>query len=132
MKAIDTNILVRFLVNDDEKQAKIVRVTFKKHEESKEILLIPILVIFETIWVLEAVYEVERREIIDSISDLMLLPILEFEHQAALRNFVISAQGTSCDLTDLLIAQCAIASGCKTTLTFDKKASKFDLFEKLV
>ncbi len=129
MKGIDTNILVRFLVGDDEPQAKTVYNIFRKAESNKHELFVPLLVILELIWVLESAYEVSREDILDSISELLLMPILKFQHQSALQLFTQSARGNSFDLSDLLIACCTQEHGCETVLTFDKKASKFSLFE---
>jgi predicted nucleic-acid-binding protein len=131
MKAIDTNILIRFLTGDDELQAKKVYLIFKKAESEKNELFVPLLVVLEMIWVLESVYEVSRKEILDSISDLLLMPILKFDHQSALQQLVHSAQGNKYDLSDLLIAHSAKINGCETVITFDKKAAKFKLFEFL-
>lgn len=129
MKGVDTNILIRFLIGDDALQAKKVYTLFKKVETEKSVLFVPLLVMLELIWVLESVYEISRTEIVDSISELLLMPILKFEHQSVLQQFTRSAQGNRCDLSDLLIAHSANTQGCETILTFDKKASKFNLFE---
>ena len=131
MKALDTNVLVRFLVRDNEQQAEAVYRKFKKAETGKEILFVPLTVVLETIWVLESVYEVTRPEILDSIEELLLMPILEFEAQSAIRSFVSSARETAIDLTDLLIACSAEYSGCECVITFDRRASKFRFFELL-
>jgi len=131
MKALDTNVLVRFLVRDNEKQAKSVYRKFKKAETNKEILFVPVLVVLETIWVLESVYGVSRQEILDSIDELLLMPLLEFEVQSVIRNFVSSARETKMDLSDLLIAHSAKSSGCECVITFDRRASNFRLFELL-
>ena len=129
MKGIDTNILVRFLVGDDALQAKKVYNLFKKTEASKQELFVPLLVILELIWVLESVYEIERKEIIEAISELLLMPILKFEHQTALQQLTHTASANRYDLSDLIIAHSAKEQGCETVLTFDKKASKYSLFE---
>ncbi len=129
MKGIDTNILIRFLIGDDELQAKKVYNMFKKAESEKNELFVPLLVILELIWVLESVYEIHRTEILESISALTLMPILKFEHQSVLQEFTHSAQGNRYDLSDLLIAHSAKTQGCESIITFDKKASKFNLFE---
>ena len=129
MKAIDTNILIRFLVGDDELQAKKVYSIFKKTESEKKELFVPLLVVLEMIWVLESVYDISRTEILDSISDLLLMPIFKFDQQSALQQLVHSAQGNKYDLPDLLIAHSAGVNGCEAVITFDKKASKFKLFE---
>lgn len=81
MKALDTNVLVRFLVNDDEVQSKVVYQLFKQAETEKKCFFVPLLVVLETIWVLDSVYEIQRREILDSINEILLMPILKFEDQ---------------------------------------------------
>lgn len=129
MKAIDTNILVRFLIGDDKQQAKKVYNIFKKAESEKDELFVPLLVVLELIWVLESVYEISRADILESIREFLLLPILRFEHKSVLQQFTLSAQANRYDLADLLIAHSAKMQGCETVLTFDKKASKFKLFE---
>ncbi|MFK5925357.1 MAG: type II toxin-antitoxin system VapC family toxin [Desulfuromusa sp.] len=129
MKAIDTNILVRFLVGDDELQARKVYNIFKQAESNKKKLFVPLLVVLELIWVLESAYKIRQREIIDSISELLLMPILKFEHLSVLQQFTKNAPVTKYDLSDLLIAYSAVEQGCELTFTFDKKASKFKLFE---
>ena len=129
MKALDTNVLVRFLVRDDERQAETIYRIFKQAESDKEVFFVPLLVVLETVWVLESVYKIPRQEILYSINELILMPILEFETQSAILNFVSSARETKMDLSDLLIAHSAKFSGCECVLIFDKRASNFGLFE---
>ncbi len=131
MKALDTNVLVRFLVRDDKRQAKTIYRIFKKAESDREVFFVPLLVVLETVWVLESVYDIPRQEILDSINELILMPILKFETQSAILNFISSARETKMDLSDLLIAHSAKFSGCECVLTFDKRASNFRLFELL-
>ncbi len=131
MKAIDTNILVRFLVGDSKKQAQVVYNLFKETEAKSEELFVPLLVIIELIWVLEAVYSIGRKDLLDSIGDLLLMPILKFENVEAIQKFIRVARNSTYDLSDLLIAHSTRNSGCETIYTFDKKASKYELFELL-
>ncbi len=118
MKAVDTNILVRFNL-------------FKETEAKSEELFVPLLVIIELIWVLEAVYSIGRKDLLDSIGDLLLMPILKFENVEAIQKFIRVARNSTYDLSDLLIAHSTRNSGCETIYTFDKKASKYELFELL-
>ena len=131
MKALDTNVLVRFLVKDDEHQADIVYKLFKKAEMDKDTLYIPLLVVLETIWVLESVYKISRPDILDSINALVLMPILDFEAQSAILSFISSAQSNEVDLADLLIAHSTKTAGCEYVLTFDKRAADYTLFKLL-
>ena len=131
MKALDTNVLVRFLVRDDERQAETIYRVFKQAESDKTIFFIPLLVVLETVWVLESVYKIPRQETLDAIDELILMPILEFEKQSAILNFLASTRETKMDLSDLLIAHSAKFSGSECVLTFDKRESNFGLFELL-
>lgn len=129
MKAPDTNVLVRFLVRDDERQAKAVYRMFTRAEEGRETFLVTTLVLLETIWALESAYEIGRDEILDAIDDLLLMPVLEFESQPSVRRFIREARDSRLDLPDLLIACLAQAAGCEYVVTFDRRAARSDLFE---
>lgn len=128
MTAVDTNVLVRFLVNDDQAQARLVRNRFKRAEQARETLLIPLLVVLETIWVLDSAYDVARGEIISTLGELLLMPIFQFENRAAVQALVYIAPAGNLDLADLLIAEAARLTGCQEILTFDKKATKHEMF----
>ncbi len=129
MIGVDTNILVRFLVGDDIKQANKVYGLFKKAEDEKNELFVPSLVILELIWVLESAYEFDRFDILDSINQLTLMPIFRFENLTVIQKFIFAAEQSTFDLSDLLIAHSANENDCEVVLTFDKKASKYKLFE---
>jgi len=129
MKALDTNVLVRFLVKDDERQSKIVYRAFKQAETDHDTFFVPLLVVLETLWVLESVYNIARNDILDSIDEVLLMPILKFEAQATIQRFIFLARENIIDLSDILIACSARLSGCQSILTFDKKASGFEHFE---
>jgi predicted nucleic-acid-binding protein len=131
MKALDTNVLIRFLIEDDPQQAAIVHQLFRDAEQSGQAMRVTSLVLLESIWVLESVYQVSRSAILDTISELLALPVLEIEQQPAIRRFIESARTSSVDLSDALIGHCARGSGCEVVLTFDKEAARSELFERL-
>ena len=83
MIALDTNVIVRFLVRDDEQQAQAVYARLKQAEAARETLFVPLLVVLETIWVLESVYDKSRQEILDSLEDLSNFSILRGVHSHA-------------------------------------------------
>ena len=70
MKAIDTNILVRFIMKDDEKQAQSVYQLFKQAEQNQQPIFVPLLVVLEVIWVLQSVYEIPDLDVVKTFSDL--------------------------------------------------------------
>ena len=131
MKAVDTNVLVRFLIQDDEIQTQIVTQILSEAEEAKQPLFVSQAVVLELIWVLKSAYEVSRQDILLSINELLSMSALEFQGQQIVRDFVTASHDNTYDLSDLLISQVAKGQGCDTTLTFDKKASKSPLFTRL-
>ncbi|MBM3334420.1 type II toxin-antitoxin system VapC family toxin [Candidatus Sumerlaeota bacterium] len=131
MIALDTNVIVRFLVRDDEKQAQAVYARFRQAEAARERLFVPLLVVLETIWVLESAYDLSRDDILDAFEDLRRMPILEFEKDHLLQSLLSSGRKSRADLSDALIALSAEESGCLSGITFDKKASKAAFFRLL-
>lgn len=131
MNALDTNVLVRFLVQDDEKQAQIVTQLLKDAESQQQTYFVSNVVVLELMWVLKAAYNVPRDTIVSAISELLSMATLEFQDQLAVRDFTVSAQNNTYDLSDLFIGQVALNAKCKTTMTFDKKAAKSPLFTKM-
>ena len=131
MIALDTNVLVRFLVRDDEKQAQVVYARFKQAESARDALFVTLLVVLETVWVLESVYDKSRKEILDSFDELKDMPILEFEKVQVLQSWLSEGMKSNADLSDLLIALAAQSCGCSGGFTFDKKAAKFPFFRLL-
>jgi len=129
--ALDTNVLVRFLVRDDEKQAQLVYARFKQAESAREVLFVPLLVVLETIWVLESAYDKSRDEILDSFDELKNMPILEFEKVQVIHSLLSDGRKNNVDLSDLLLALSAQSCGCTGGITFNKKASKFPFFRLL-
>jgi predicted nucleic-acid-binding protein len=123
MKAIDTNVLIRFITKDDENQAKLVYQLFKQTEKNRHKLFVPLLVVLEVIWVLQSIYETPDLEIVKTFSDLLAMPVLLFESENVMQNFIESAAETKFDLSDLLIAHSAYSSDCENIFTFDKKAA---------
>lgn len=131
MIALDTNILVRLLIKDDKGQSKIVFNRFKKAENNNEILFISLLVVLELIWVLDSVYDCSREEVVNALEKLTMMPIIQFEKLEVIHELIKYGKNSLIDLSDLLICNSSIASGCIKTITFDKDASKYQLFELL-
>ncbi|VAX08995.1 hypothetical protein MNBD_GAMMA26-2237 [hydrothermal vent metagenome] len=132
MKALDTNVLVRFLVNDDKTQAELALKLISAAEAKRDVLFVSELVLLELIWVLESVYVVNRTELLDSIDDLLQMPALNIGSLTAVQAFLHNARINKLDLSDLLIGHCARQSGCESVLTFDKGAAKSDLFQQVI
>lgn len=128
MKAIDTNVLVRFLVCDDAEMTERARRIFEQARDKSEPLLIPTLVLLETLWVLRSSYAFSREAIIESVKQLLVLSAVTFESYGLVRAFIHEATSADTDLADILIGLQAKTAGAETTMTFDNKAAKNVLF----
>lgn len=128
MKALDTNVLIRFLVNDDKKQALQAKAALAKAESQGHCFMIVTPVVLELIWVLSKVYEYAREDIINALEQLLFMPVIAFEHPQRIHRLVLLGRKTSLELSDLLIGICGQDTGSVRTLTFDKKATRSSLF----
>jgi predicted nucleic-acid-binding protein len=129
--ALDTNVIVRFLVRDDEKQAQSVYARFKQAEARRDIFCIPLVVVLEALWVLESAYGLSRTEILDALESLRRMPILRFDDDETVQKLLIAGRARNEDLSDILIAFAAQSNGCDSGLTFDKKAARLPFFQLL-
>jgi len=131
MKSLDTNIIIRFLVNDDLKQGELVKKLLLKAEKNNEVFFISIAVVLEILYVLDSVYRYSREEVIAAFEAMLLMPVLLFDNTEVIQKFIALAGKTGIELEDLLIGVIAKEAGCEKTITFDKKATKSNLFELL-
>jgi predicted nucleic-acid-binding protein len=124
MKALDTNVLVRFLTGDDTTQTAKVAAMFRAAERNGERFHVGLLVLLEMIWVLESLYKYRRDEILAAVEKMLALPLLAMESPEIIESFLYASPGAKADLSDILIGVAGKAKDCETTLTFDKKAAK--------
>ena len=132
MKSLDTNVIIRFLVNDDKNQGAKVKTLFLNAEKKGGTFFIASAVLLELLYVLDSVYELTRMEILKAIESMISMPILIFENTDAAQSLISAGRNSKIDLTDLLIGLISKEAGSETTITFDKKAAKSDLFELLI
>ena len=96
MVAIDTNIVVRLLVNDDPEQAGKAAALFKTHE-----IFIPKTVVLETEWVLRAVYQLDQGRVNMALTRLLSLEKVIVEDETALFA-ALDAHSQGMDFADAL------------------------------
>lgn len=120
MIGLDTNVLVRYLVQDDAEQAAAASRAIRAAVEGKERLFLCGIVLCETVWVLETAYGHDREAIAGVLDRILLSEGFEVEGRdevsAALRAY--GAGGG--DFADYLVGHVSAANGCTYTLTFDR------------
>lgn len=131
MKALDTNVIVRFLLDDDKTQARRVQELFEDGERTGRRFMVTVPVVLELLWVLSAVYELSRDDVLYALELLTQMPILEFEDYEGAQHLIALGRESRADLPDLLIGIAGRSRGCETTLTFERGLAKIGLFESV-
>ena len=124
MIGLDTNILVRYLTQDDAAQTRAATRLIEHNLSAHDPGMILAIVLAETLWVLGDLYDATNDEQIDCVERLLKTRQFEIQHRAAITHAVGLARNARCGVTDCLIAEIALAEGCTQVATFDKKAAK--------
>jgi predicted nucleic-acid-binding protein len=123
MIGIDTNVLVRYLVRDDQPQFERARKLINR-ELDEEFVLISLLVLLQTEWVLRSRYELMKTEIVAAFSSLLDTAELSFEDEPSVERAIYVWKDASANFADCLIGARNLRLGCRATATFDAKAMK--------
>ena len=123
MIALDTNILVRMLVEDDPDQAEKVQKTIRWAEKQAVKLLVLSEVTIETVWVLESVYQCTREEIVRFLKKIIDTDTFVFPDFSVIMN-AIDFYKTKGDFADFIIVGQSRVQQAEQMLSFDKKLQK--------
>ena len=122
MIGIDTNILVRYLAQDDEAQSPVAsRIIDGFTPEAPGFISQVVLV--ETVWVLGRSYKMAREAIADTVETLLRARDLVIEGAEVGYLALATYRQTKADFSDAIIAHGGKLAGCMETLTFDKRAA---------
>jgi predicted nucleic-acid-binding protein len=112
-------------------QARRVRELFEDGERTGRRFMVTVPVVLELLWVLSAVYELSRDDVLYALDLLSQMPILEFEDYEGAQRLIRLGNETKADLPDLLIGLAGRARECEATLTFERGLAKTGLFERV-
>lgn len=128
MIGLDTNVLVRFLVRDDEDQFDRARKLILREAQTGGPVRISLLVLLETEWVLRSRYKLTKVEILDTFSELLRAVDLSFEDEPSIEEALFVWKDSAAQFADCLIGARHRALGCSATATFDNGALKLPGF----
>ena len=131
MKGIDTNILIRYLVADDEEQATRAANFIERECSRDDPGYLNRIVMCELVWVLRRLYGYRREQISDTIKALLSAAELRVEDQDSAWNAVRDDDAGTCDFADSYLARTNRKAGCVTTVTFDSKAARLSDYEPI-
>jgi predicted nucleic-acid-binding protein len=124
MIGLDTNVLARYLAQDDKAQsARATRLIETELSEGNP-GFIGVIVLVELCWVLKRLYAATPAELRQTVHDLLDSRQLVIERRDVVLSALQQLGDRKADLADVLIAATAAEAGCERTVTFDKAAAK--------
>ncbi len=122
MIGLDTNVIVRYLVQDDADQSALASALVDGLTESDQGYL-SLFTVVETYWVLRRAYGVGADRCADLLEGLLDARELRVDRDAIVRA-AIPASRAGLDLADAVIAELGRVAGCDHTVTFDQRAAR--------
>lgn len=128
MIALDTNILLRYLVQDDPAQSAAATRLLEQQLTPERPGFVAITALLELDWVLRSQYLFSAANVAAALKQLVAADNLVCENGTAVREALDYRHG---DLADSILHLTARANGCSQTLTFDKKFARLAGVEML-
>jgi predicted nucleic-acid-binding protein len=123
MIGLDTNVLVRYIMQDDAKQSALAtRLVESLSAESPG--FVPLVSVVELAWVLSSAYELDRGQVAEAFDSLLRTKEIAVERAQIVWKALRVYQSANADFADCLIERSAAAAGCDRTMTFDRGAAK--------
>jgi predicted nucleic-acid-binding protein len=128
MIGLDTNILVRYLTQDDPVQSAKAADILERRLTDKNLGFVSVVAMVETVWVLDRAYFLTAQEIATAIERLLQVEVLAIENEQEVFTAMVALKQGRGSFADALIAELGARVGCTRTLTFDRKATRIPGF----
>jgi predicted nucleic-acid-binding protein len=122
MIGVDTNLLVRYLTQDDPVQSSKAREVIERRLTEENPGFISIVAMVETVWVLDCAYGLPAHEIAAAVERMLQTDVLMVENEQEVFSAMIALKEGQGSFSDAIISALGTRAGCSFTLTFDRKA----------
>ena len=129
MIGLDSNILVRYLAQDDPIQSPKATEIIERRLTEENPGFVSIVAMVETVWVLDRAYGLGAHEIAAAVERMLQADVLVVENEQEVFTAMIALKQGQGSFADALIAALGARAGCSRTLTFDRKALRLSGFE---
>ena len=131
MIGLDTNILVRYLTQDDPIQSPKATKIIEQRLTSENPGYVSIVAMVETVWVLDRAYGLAPQEIAAAVERILQTDVLAVENEQEVFTAMVALKEGDGAFADAIIAALGAKAGCSSTLTFDQKARRLSGFTVL-
>jgi len=128
---LDTNVLVRYLTQDDPAQARRANAVVAEASSSGQRLYLTVVVLCELVWVLRGAYELDRPAVATTLERILATVQFEIEHKDVMYDALADYQAGAGDFADYVIGRRGREAGCDHTATFDRRLKASALFRTL-
>ena len=128
MIGLDTNILVRYIVQDDARQSAAAERVIEDALRDNEQLYICLVVLCEFVWVLSSGYDQAKPQIVAKLDEILSTPEFSIQQDPLVRAALRSWQHGRGDFSDYLIGELNRAADCRETVTFDRALANSEGF----
>lgn len=129
MIGLDTNILVRYLTQDDPLQSQKANAIIERRLSEETPGFVSIVAMVETVWVLDRAYGLSAQKIAAAVERMLQTDVLVIENEQEVFTAMIALKEGQGSFADAVIAELGLRAGCSCTLTFDHKAARLRGFE---
>lgn len=123
MIGLDTNVLIRYLTQDDKKQAAKASRLVEETLSADEPGFVTLIAVVEIAWVLESCYGVDHDNQLVVLHELLTTRQLVIERADLVYRALKRCNDRKADFSDALITVISEENGCEKVFTFDKRAS---------
>lgn len=131
MIGLDTNVIVRYLAQDDVRQSAAATRLIEGSLTAESRGFVSIVALAEVVWVMSSNYKVNRAAVADIVEGLLTARQLMLEHAEVVWRALGTFRDSRANFSDALIVELGRDAGCSTTVTFDRRASRHPGFEAL-
>ena len=129
MIGLDSNILIRYLTQDDPVQSVKAIEILERRLTPKNPGFVSILAMVETVWVLDRAYGLTAEDIARVVERLLQVEVLTIENEQEVYTVMVALKRGRGSFADALIGELGARAGCTRTLTFNQKALRLRGFE---
>jgi predicted nucleic-acid-binding protein len=128
MIGLDTNVIVRYLTQDDAVQSKKATDIIQHKLNAEKPGFVSVVAMVQTVWVLDSAYGLADYETAAVIERMLQNEALLIEHEQEVFTAMTELKEGRGSFADALIAALGVKAGCERTVTFDKKALRLTGF----
>ena len=131
MIGLDTNVIVRYLAQDDVRQAAIATRLIEGSLSAEARGFVSIVTLAEVVWVMASNYRAARAAVADIVEGLLTAPQLAIEKADVIWRALRAFRESKANFSDAVIVELGRDAGCSKTVTFDRHAAAHPGFESL-